>query len=434
MSKYSVVNFSGISYGKPESMYKGRMSYTTKHLFEMHTNGQNYWLNERIVAILQLEDKMRDIFIDSTLVEKQLRELEQHISTLYQAAESINDEVSTKNKQLQALHCEQVIGRVLRILNRPLAPTNRQQQLYIDNLNETLKLAEELSGIDQPWTLRQIGRLLMWISVAATLTSVVSFVTLFSIPVALTAAACAILLGGLGYYLNRFANARNLQESLEDVVHNVKLFPQNSDHDRLPEFDYCNVILMFEYTREIVSNKTDNITSINGISIDRFSHYIPILPHKCTTALALRVAAGDSLEELQDQLQNNQERNSIEQLLDICGLVVLEINQEIVIKSIEDLMAHGGLDPLGAENPTEALQQACQQVLVEEERAEQQEENSSMGDLLYKGWNQVSFFANSATRKFSTFFTNQTSVTDDVREDNEELYEAYQSNGHFPMS
>jgi len=373
MSKYRVINFSGVPYGTPDEMRAGRKAYIDRHL----SGQKDYALANKIGETKSYTYRKELIFIDQSVVDNQLVSLLDQLNKL----EPLDLRVTTmeKREQQQAiLQTEQVIGRVARILNRPYDLTQEQKKLYLDNLQETLKLAETLSIHENTWTWRKIGRLLMGIAAAAAITAIVSFFVFSTAPIAITVAVCSALLGGLGLYLQQFSNAASLNETLSDVVHNVKLFPADVEVD---------VVLFSEDGNELDDSGSDDDNPQNGCRLfmrrfDKYleeseigdylkskvfsqqyylDRYITELTEKIKSGLEQRLDSQDNENELHDQLSID---SSVEQLVASSGIEIIPMDNGVVFASVEELMADGGLDPLGSANPEKALKSAHQTLVA----------------------------------------------------------------------
>jgi hypothetical protein len=381
MSKYRVINFAGVPYGTPKAMQEGRQAYIKKHLSE----SKDYALAQQIKIVKSCDRSKERLFIDKSVVEDQLDGLLGHVFHLNGNARTMME----KEQQQAILHTEQVIGRVARILNRPKNPTQQQKQSYLDNLQETLKLAEELSLHENTWTIRKIGRLLMGIAAAAAITAIVSYFLVSSAPIAMTVAVCSALLGGLGLYLQKFSKAASLKETLSDVVHNVKPFPADkraglyssnvggyepydsgSDDDNHQngggllegKFDrYFNMSTVGNI-RNYLSSQLPYSNSGSEFKRNRYTMSpSEQLIEKIKIGLEQRLASGDNELELHDQLSSD---SSVAKLVASSGIEIIPVENGVVFASVEELMADGGLDPLGADNPVEALKSAYQTLVA----------------------------------------------------------------------
>jgi len=303
------------------------------------------------------------IFIDQSVVDNQLDHLLDQLNKLDFRATTME-----KREQQQAiLQTEQVIGRVARILNRPYDPTQEQKKLYLDNLQETLKLAETLSIHENTWTWRKIGRLLMGIAAAAAITAIVSFFVFSTAPIAMTVAVCSALLGGLGLYLQKFSNAASLNETLSDVVHNVKLFPADVEVDVVLFSEDDNPqngcrLFMRRFDKYLEESKIGDYLKYKVFSQQDYpDRYITELTEKIKSGLEQRLDSQDNENELHDQLSIDL---SVEQLVASSGIEIIPMDNGVVFASVEELMADGGLDPLGSANPEKALKSAHQTLVA----------------------------------------------------------------------
>ncbi|MDF1684967.1 MAG: hypothetical protein P1U36_09990 [Legionellaceae bacterium] len=372
MSKYRVVNFSGTPYGTPTAMQESRQAYINTHL----SGPKNYAFHNQISTTCNSQSQKNHIFSDTSVVDDQLNKLIGLVDKLNAHAKTMDE-----RKQQQAiLHMEQVIGRITRILNRPENLTPQQKDLYLDNLQETLKLAEELSIYEHgnAWTWREIGRLLIVIAGAAAITAIVSYFVLSSAPIAITVAVCSALLADLGFYLLKFSSADSLKETLSDVVRNVKPFPADEKGDLNPLYPgYCNI--------DGSDDNDQNGYGLLGNSFDRYlneddiysylsskvfhspyfpDRYTPELTKKIRTGLENRLNSGDNKQELLDQLPDD---SSCEKLAALSDVASIPVGENVFFISMEELIAEGDLDPLGAENPTEALKNAFDKVAIKAE-------------------------------------------------------------------
>ena len=205
---YEVVNFSGIPYDKPEKMRRGRVEYVQQHLY----------INEFIksdFALIKKNERIKQAYID---VFKDLPLGNQHLPELIRMLRQIHDD--DEMDTLSIFHCEQVIGRVLRVLNRPKNPTIEQINEYNGNLSETLKLAKDLSGFGFNW--RKVGRWLMTFALAVAVSAGIAFF-LVSAPVSFALAGTAVFLGVIGLCLKQFTSL-TMDELVTDFVNNVKPF------------------------------------------------------------------------------------------------------------------------------------------------------------------------------------------------------------------
>ena len=337
MRKYQVVNFAGILYGKPKEMQIGRLQYIQRQLTK-----ENVWHPEQQLYV--------DVFKVLPLGHAHLRQLH-----------SILSDISRKDP-LATLHCEQVIGRVLRILNRPQNPSSDQVNEYHRNLQETLKLAEHLSRSDFNW--RRLGRVLMAVAMCAAVASGIAFF-FASAPVSFALAGSAVFLGAVSWYLNRYSPA-NLEEVVTDFVHNVKDFSNQPVDDTKP-FDprYNDPNDPFNQVYSVIST---SMSEINNVSNEI---RCPIRL-ECTLSLKSRLIAGDSLTEIQAQYDKTKAYQGLDRLkrvITISGLTVIE-NQDCSIRVIATTALYylTHLDPLGSDNPEEALRQASEEYTVAIER------------------------------------------------------------------
>lgn len=339
IGKYRVVNFSGTPYGTPDAMYQGREDYFNKHKHKHHPHQDDAQLN-------RLSNELFELFnsIHTTL------------------SNSLSNSLNKKRQKI--FYIEQVIGRVTRILNRPEQPTAMQKALYLDNLSETLKLAAELSFHEETWTFRSLGHLLMWIAAAAAMTAIVSYFLVSSAPIAITAAVCSALLGGLGLYLQKFSNAANISEALSDVVHNVKPFPCIKGHVGHVGVDDDVHQCSNSITEYFKNNANDIDTYLTTVShVKNVDDGRAFLYSAISDAFNQRINAGDSAEELMAYLNESKNLNC-ERLAASCGIAIIpEKNTShefsaLAFLPMEALFAEGGLDYLGAEDPTDALQKA----------------------------------------------------------------------------
>ena len=333
MRKYQVVNFAGILYGKPNEMEVGRLQYIERQLTK-----DNVWHPEHPDYV--------DVFKMLPLGRAHLRQLH-----------SILSDISRKDP-LATLHCEQVIGRVLRILNRPQNPSSVQVDEYNRNLQETLKLAEHLSRSDFNW--RRLGRVLMAVAMCAAVASGIAFF-FASAPVSFALAGSAVFLGAVGWYLNRYSPA-SLEEVVTDFVHNVKDFSNQPVDDTKP-FDprYNDPNDPFNQVYSVIST---SMSEINNVSNEI---RCPIRL-ECTLSLKSRLIAGDSLTEIQAQYDKTKAYQGLDRLkrvITISGLTVIE-NQDCSIRVIATTALYylTHLDPLGSDNPEEALRQASEEYTV----------------------------------------------------------------------
>ena len=77
--------------------------------------------------------------------------------------------------------------------------------------------------------------------------------------------------------------------------------------------------------------------------------------------LEQRLASGDNELELHDQLSSD---SSVKKLVASSGIEIIPMDNGVVFASVEELMADGGLDPLGSANPEEALKSAHQTLVA----------------------------------------------------------------------
>ena len=336
MRKYQVVNFAGILYGKPNEMEVGRLQYIERQLTK-----DNVWHPEHPDYV--------DVFKMLPLGRAHLRQLH-----------SILSDISRKDP-LATLHCEQVIGRVLRILNRPQNPSSDQVNEYHRNLQETLKLAEHLSRSDFNW--RRLGRVLMAVAMCAAVASGIAFF-FASAPVSFALAGSAVFLGAVSWYLNRYSPA-NLEEVVTDFVHNVKDF-SNQHVDDMKPFSPCYIDPndLFYQAHSIIST---SMSGINNVS-NKIRDALDQICYECTFSLKSRLIAGDSLREIQAQYNETKEYQGLDLLkrvMAISGLTAIK-NQDSSIRVIGTTALYDltHLDPLGSDNPEEALRQASEEYTV----------------------------------------------------------------------
>ena len=232
--------------------------------------------------------------------------------------------------------------------------------------------------------MRKIGRLLMGIAAAAAITAIARYFLVSLAPIAMTVAVCSALLGGLGLYLQKFSKAASLKEALSDVVHNVKPFPADeedgfvlatvggykpydSDDDN---HQNGGGLLEGKFDRYINLRKIQAyLTAQIPVSFDRLhikTYGFEITPSNRLIAeikrgLEQRLASGDNELELHDQLSSD---SSVKKLVASSGIEIIPMDNGVVFASVEELMADGGLDPLGSANPEEALKSAHQTLVA----------------------------------------------------------------------
>lgn len=346
MHKYKVINFSGVPYGKPAEMQKGREQYIVRQLVKT----DDIWHPK-------LNNKYQEVFKVIPLGHQQLKVLH----TLLMRA---------SNTPLDAFHCEQVIGRVLRILNRPRSPDMHQMISYNANLDETLKLAHNLSRYGVNW--RKIGRVLMNFALCAAVASGVAFF-LVSSPASFAMAGAAAFLGSVAWFLKIFSVA-NLEETLSGFVGNAKRFVPSHKNT-------------FNFDNHYYFSDGSNVPPPNGPFYDikrirdTLNEYLPqslVLPQfqsntsyfhdvsyreVLAVSLQSRVIEGDDFNELLQQLNDIPTCSDIDHfkyVAAICGLtMILDENHTFSMIETSALYELTHLDPLGSDNPAEALQQAA---------------------------------------------------------------------------
>ena len=394
MRKYQVVNFAGIPYGKPDEMQKGRERYIDRQLVT------NDFIWHPITP-----NKHQDVFKVLHLGHQQLKEL--HSLLLKNA--TIHSS-SPSNAPLAMLHCEQVIGRVLRILNRPQTPTLHQMDLYHQNLDETLKLAQDLSGYGFNW--RKLGRVLMALALCAAVASGLTYF-LVSAPVSFALAGSAVFLGTLGWFLKKYSPA-NLEEKVTDFVNNVKRFDltfKNNNFSGYADGHYYDdngpngPFGARDQIREMIYTYLPQNSRLPRFQPDASHMYDPISHGEALVfSLTNRVVAGDHIDELQQQFQQIPECQGLERLKHVAaisGLTVIENqNDSFSMINTTELYALTHLDPLGSENPAEALRQASIEYHEKTHLCEERVKEKSLAQQAYQalsswGSSVYSFFGNS---------------------------------------
>lgn len=280
--------------------------------------------------------------------------------------------------------CEQVIGRVLRVLNRPKNPTTEQINEYNRNLSETLKLAKDLSGFGFNW--RKVGRWLMAFALAAAVSSVVAFF-FASAPLSIALAGAAVFLGAVGWCLNRYTSI-TMDELVTDFVNNVKPFPSDTVlvHNASRKAHGCGTGYdeSFDKDANYLFNKY-LCSHVSGRNISQFAVFLDLYADTSTddSAIAItiekhllagikkRLIAGDEYGELDAQFEKN--ANTIEHSKDsefkyfervaaISGMTVItHKDNKIDLVETSLLYATSQLDPLGADDPQAALLKAYEE-------------------------------------------------------------------------
>ena len=365
MSKFSfeVVNFSGIPYDKPDIMRVGRVKFVEQHL--IGSEPSKVALVRIIETINQDQQRSIDIFKDSALGNHHLAELMNMLKIIHK---------DKQNDARSMFLCEQVIGRVLRILNRPKSPSIAQIYEYNRNLAETLMLAKYLSDFGFNW--RKVGQWLMLFSLVAVISAGVAFCFL-SAPVSFALAGAAVILGVMGWCLNRYALI-TMEELVTDFVKNIKPFSSN---DVAPPSDYHSYgndepidVMASKLYQKYIKSELQYFTSYK-LSEHQSCEWIEDFVYcnmedKLISVIKNRLNAGDDLYpdfECNVLMYNQGERQKseyFERIAAISGLTVIKQADNIIdLVETSELYAKSQLDPLGAEDPQAALQKAYEEYM-----------------------------------------------------------------------
>ncbi|MDP3705226.1 MAG: hypothetical protein Q8R24_04875 [Legionellaceae bacterium] len=328
MPGYEIVNFAGVPYATPEEMFYGRFTYVAAHVDNANYNNSQFHLLQR--QIFCLEDHNR-IFKDNPLGIKQLHDL---LSMLRSLEKTIDDDIATIDDDIAMLHCEQAIGRVLRILNRPTDDDSKQAQCYNENIKQTLQLARFLSRHGSTYSSRRLGRLLMGIAIAAAIASVaVIFFT--SAPYSIALGCFAGFVGLTGLLVSKYGKVKNIEEVLTDLANNVKPLPENENsidpeptaYTSEPDPFMLKAMVLVETALE---NRPNPSGKQNQSHIRSFSFDVTSVKQTLYNHMRQRLLAGDE-EQIRKQLneldsKNLESNKYMARVAAICDLVMIPVS------------------------------------------------------------------------------------------------------------